>query len=306
MAGHKGMVGSAILRKLQSDGFHNLLLRTRQEIDLLDQHAVERFYDEARPEYVFIAAARVGGIHANNSSRAQFIYENLQIQNNLIHYAYKSKVKKLIFLGSSCIYPRDCRQPMKEEYLLSGSLEPTNEPYAVAKIAGIKMCENYFRQYGCQFFSLMPTNSYGPNDNYDLETSHVLPAFIRKLHDAKANNAPEVTLWGTGKPLREFIYVDDIADAALFVMERDFGEIYASGISHLNVGTGEEISIRRLAELISRIVGFSGQLVFDESVPDGMPRKLMDNSRLKKLGWQPNVLIEHGVEMVYETYLHTA
>ena len=306
MAGHKGMVGSAILRKLQSDGFHNLLLRTRQEIDLLDQHAVERFYDEARPEYVFIAAARVGGIHANNSSRAQFIYENLQIQNNLIHYAYKSKVKKLIFLGSSCIYPRDCRKPMKEEYLLSGSLEPTNEPYAVAKIAGIKMCENYFRQYGCQFFSLMPTNSYGPNDNYDLETSHVLPAFIRKLHDAKANNAPEVTLWGTGKPLREFIYVDDIADAALFVMERDFGEIYASGISHLNVGTGEEISIRRLAELISRIVGFSGQLVFDESVPDGMPRKLMDNSRLKKLGWQPNVLIEHGVEMVYETYLHTA
>ena len=304
MAGHKGMVGSAILRKLQSDGFHNLLLRTRQEIDLLDQHAVERFYDEARPEYVFIAAARVGGIHANNSSRAQFIYENLQIQNNIIHSAYESGVKKLLFLGSSCIYPRNAPQPMKEEYLLTGELEPTNEPYALAKIVGIKMCENYYRQNGCQFFSLMPTNAYGPNDNYDLETSHVLPALMRKIHEAKVINAKEVTVWGSGKVLREFIHVDDLASAITFVMRCDFSLLYKSGFTHLNVGTGKEISIRELAELVSRIGGFSGDLVFDKSMPDGAPRKLLDVSRINELGWLHTIPLAEGISATYNWYIN--
>ena len=303
MAGHKGMVGSAILRKLQSDGFHNLLLRTRQEIDLLDQHAVERFYDEARPEYVFIAAARVGGIHANNSSRAQFIYENLQIQNNIIHSAYESGVKKLLFLGSSCIYPRNASQPMKEEYLLTGELETTNEPYALAKIAGIKMCENYYRQYDCQFFSLMPTNSYGPNDNYDLETSHVLPALIGKIHKAKVSGAKEVTVWGSGKALREFIHVDDLASATVFVMGLDFSSLYALGITQLNVGIGEEISIRELAKLISEIVEFSGDLVFDQSMPDGIPRKLTDVSRINQLGWKHKIDLEDGLATTYALFV---
>jgi len=303
VAGNTGMVGSAIVRKLESDGFHNLILRTRNELNLLDQDAVMKFYKETSPEYVFIAAARVGGIYANNTLRAQFIYENLQIQNNIIHSAYESGVKKLLFLGSSCIYPRNASQPMKEEYLLTGELETTNEPYALAKIAGIKMCENYYRQYDCQFFSLMPTNSYGPNDNYDLETSHVLPALIGKIHKAKVSGAKEVTVWGSGKALREFIHVDDLASATVFVMGLDFSSLYELGITQLNVGTGEEISIKELAELISGIVGFSGDLVFDQSMPDGTPRKLVDVSRINQLGWKHKIELKDGLDMAYVPFL---
>ena len=304
VAGNTGMVGSAIVRKLESDGFHNLILRTRNELNLLDQDAVMKFYKETSPEYVFIAAARVGGIYANNTLRAQFIYENLQIQNNIIHSAYESGVKKLLFLGSSCIYPRNASQPMKEEYLLTGELETTNEPYALAKIAGIKMCENYYRQYDCQFFSLMPTNSYGPNDNYDLETSHVLPALIGKIHKAKVSGAKEVTVWGSGKALREFIHVDDLASATVFVMGLDFSSLYELGITQLNVGTGEEISIKELAELISGIVGFSGDLVFDQSMPDGTPRKLMDVSRINGLGWRHQISLEEGIKATCGWYMN--
>ena len=303
VAGNTGMVGSAIVRKLESDGFHNLILRTRNELNLLDQDAVMKFYKETSPEYVFIAAARVGGIYANNTLRAQFIYENLQIQNNIIHSAYESGVKKLLFLGSSCIYPRNASQPMKEEYLLTGELETTNEPYALAKIAGIKMCENYYRQYDCQFFSLMPTNSYGPNDNYDLETSHVLPALIGKIHKAKVSGAKEVTVWGSGKALREFIHVDDLASATVFVMGLDFSSLYELGITQLNVGTGEEISIKELAELISGIVGFSGDLVFDQSMPDGTPRKLVDVSRINQLGWKHKIDLEDGLVMTHASFI---
>ena len=297
------MVGSAIVRYLQYKGFNQLIFRNRQEFDLSDQTAVKQFYMDEKPEYVIDAAARVGGIHANNTFRAQFIYDNLQIQNNLIHYAYESGVKKLLFLGSSCIYPRNSPQPMKEEYLLTGELEPTNEPYALAKIAGIKMCESYYRQYGCQFFSLMPTNAYGPNDNYDLETSHVLPALIGKIHEAKVSGAKEVTVWGSGKVLREFIHVDDIASATVFVMGLDFSLLYELGITQLNVGTGEEISIRELAELISGIVGFYGDLVFDQSMPDGTPRKLMDVSRINQLGWKHKINLEDGLVMTHASFI---
>jgi len=302
VAGHAGMVGSAIVRKLESEGFQNLILRTRKKLDLSDQTAVRQFFMDEQPEYVFDAAARVGGIHANDTLRAQFIYENLQIQNNIIHSAYESGVKKLLFLGSSCIYPRNASQPMKEEYLLTGELETTNEPYALAKIAGIKMCENYYRQYDCQFFSLMPTNAYGPNDNYDLKTSHALPALIGKIHEAKVSGAKEVTVWGSGKALREFIYVDDIASATVFVMGLDFSSLYELGITQLNVGTGEEISIRELAELISGIVGFSGDLVFDQSMPDGTPRKLVDVSRINQLGWKHKIDLEEGLAMTYALF----
>jgi GDP-L-fucose synthase len=255
-----------------------------------------------KPEYVFDAAARVGGINANNTYRGQFIYENLQIQNNLIHSAYESGVKKLLFLGSSCIYPRSVPQPMKEEYLLTGELEPTNEPYALAKIVGIKMCESYYRQYGCQFFSLMPTNAYGPNDNYDLETSHVLPALIGKIHEAKVSGAKEVTVWGSGKPTREFIHVDDIADGCIFIMGLDFGELYEQGLTHLNVGTGSEISIEGLASLLSELIGYQGTINYDDSMPDGTPRKVMDVTRINQLGWEHKIDLKDGLAMTYALF----
>jgi GDP-L-fucose synthase len=303
VAGHTGMVGSAIVRKLKSEGYNNLILKYHRELDLLDQKEVEKFYDDNKPDCVFIAAAKVGGIHANNTFRAQFIYENLQIQNHLIHYAYESEVKKLLFLGSSCIYPRNSPQPMKEETLLTGELEATNKPYALAKIAGIEMCESYYRQHGCQFFSVMPTNAYGPNDNYDLETSHALPALIRKIHEAKIRGLKEVTVWGSGKPTREFIHVDDIADACIFIIDQDFSQLYEQGLTHLNVGTGKEITIKELAELISGIVGFSGDLVFDQSMPDGMPRKVMDVIRIHQLDWRHKINLEDGLAMTYSSFV---
>ena len=297
------MVGSAIVRKLESEGFQNLVLKTRKELDLLDQTAVKEFFTAEKPDYVFIAAAKVGGIHANNTFRAQFIYENLQIQNYLIHYAYESGVKKLLFLGSSCIYPRNAPQPLKEEYLLTSELEPTNEPYVIAKIAGIKMCESYYRQYNCQFFSLMPTNAYGPNDNYDLETSHVLPALMRKIHEAKLGGEKKVTVWGSGKPTREFVHVDDIADACAFIMGLDFGDLYEQGLSHINVGTGSEISIEGLINLLSEIIGYKGNIKYDKSMPDGMLRKVLDVSRINRLGWEHKVDLEDGLAMTYACFV---
>ncbi|RMG24106.1 MAG: GDP-L-fucose synthase [Methanobacteriota archaeon] len=348
IAGHRGMVGSAILRKLKSDGYTNLITRTRQELDLLDQSAVRKFYEQERPEYVFIAAAKVGGILANNTYRAQFIYENLQIQNNLIHFAHEYGVKKLLFLGSSCIYPKFAPQPIKEEYLLTGELEPTNEPYAIAKIAGIKMCEAYRDQYGDNFISVMPTNLYGPNDNFDLETSHVLPALIRKFHLARclenkdfdairadfekfpihsdnksranshktwteeeivsilekygicdnlSSSVVSLKLWGSGSPKREFLHVDDLADACVYLMntydEKQF----------VNIGVGEDLSIKELAERIKNIVGFTGEIDWDTTKPDGTPRKLLDVSRLHSLGWQARIPLEEGIRKTYEWYL---
>ena len=303
VAGHTGMVGSAIVRKLKSEGYNNLILKHHRELDLLDQKEVEKFYDDNKPDCVFIAAAKVGGIHANNTFRAQFIYENLQIQNHLIHYAYESEVKKLLFLGSSCIYPRNSPQPMKEETLLTGELEATNKPYALAKIAGIEMCESYYRQHGCQFFSVMPTNAYGPNDNYDLETSHALPALIRKIHEAKVSGAKEVTVWGSGKPTREFIHVDDIADGCVFIMGLDFGELYEQGLTHLNVGTGSEISIEGLASLLSELIGYQGTINYDDSMPDGTPRKVMDVTRINQLGWKHKIDLEDGLAMTYSSFV---
>ncbi len=296
VAGHRGMVGSAIVRRLQKDGFVNLLLRGREELDLLDQTAVRRFFEKEKPDFVFLAAAKVGGILANNTYRAQFIYENLQIQNNIIHSAYLSGVKKLLFLGSSCIYPKHAPQPMKEEHLLTGPLEPTNEPYAIAKIAGIKMCQAYNDQYGTDFISVMPTNLYGPNDNFDLQTSHVLPALIRKFHEAKMQQAPAVQIWGTGSPKREFLHVDDLADACLFLM-RNY-----SGNDFVNIGVGQDISIKELALLIKQIVGYAGELTFDTSKPDGTPRKLLDVSRLNKLGWSAKIGLERGIAETYRWF----
>lgn len=293
VAGHLGLVGGAIFRQLQRQGFDNLVYRRLEELDLRDQGAVADFFGQERPDYVFLAAARVGGIMANNTYPADFIYDNLLIQSNVIHQAYRHNVKKLLFLGSSCIYPKFCPQPMKEEYLLEGKLEPTNAPYAVAKIAGITMCQSYNRQYGSRFISVMPTNLYGPGDNFDLMDSHVIPALIHKFHQAKASGASEVTLWGTGQPRREFLYVDDLADACLFLMERyESGEI-------INIGVGEDLTILELANLIAEVVGFPGRLVFDSNFPDGTPRKLLDVSRITRLGWQARTPLKEGLAKTY-------
>jgi len=297
VAGHRGLVGSAIWRELQRRGFSSLIGRTHDELDLLDGAAVRGFYAQAKPEYVVDAAAKVGGILANDRQPAEFLFQNLQIQNNLIDGARQAGVRKLLFLGSSCIYPRLAPQPMKEEYLLSGPLESTNQWYAVAKIAGIKLCQAYRRQYGCDFISAMPTNMYGPNDNYDLQGSHVLPALIRKFHEAKVANAPTVTCWGTGAPLREFLYADDLARACVFLLENYSEEQF------INVGSGREVSVRELTETIKQVVGFTGEIVWDTTKPDGMPRKLMDSSRLLALGWRPQVELEAGIRLGYEDYL---
>lgn len=294
IAGHRGMVGSAIKRRLEREGFSHFITRTSSELDLRDQAAVEAFFKEEKPDHVFLAAAKVGGIVANNTYRAEFLYDNLMIQNNVIHHAYANGVKKLMFLGSSCIYPKLAPQPLKEEYLLTGPLEPTNEPYAIAKIAGIKLCDAYRSQYGAQFISVMPTNLYGPNDNYDLQTSHVLPALLRKFHEAKVNGTPEVTIWGSGTPLREFLHADDMADACYFLMQR-YNEP-----GPINIGVGEDISIADLARLIQKITGYQGRLTFDSSKPDGTPRKLMDVSKLTALGWKAVIPLEEGIRKVYE------
>ncbi|WP_343689612.1 GDP-L-fucose synthase [Chitinophaga sp.] len=294
VAGHRGMVGSAIVRRLQKDGFNNIVTRSSKDLDLRDQQQVSKFFAEEKPDYVFLAAAKVGGIIANNTYRAQFIYENMMIQNNVIHHAYLNNVKKLMFLGSSCIYPKLAPQPLKEEYLLTGLLEPTNEPYAIAKIAGIKMCDAYRAQYGCNYISVMPTNLYGPNDNYDLNNSHVLPALLRKFHEAKVNGIPEVVVWGTGTPLREFLHADDMADACFYLMQHYNEE----GL--VNIGVGKDISIKDLALMIKEIVEYEGQLVFDSSKPDGTPRKLMDVAKLHGLGWEAKIELKEGIKEVYK------
>lgn len=294
IAGHKGMVGSAILRKLKAEGYSNIITRASAELDLSRQLEVEEFFKAEKPEYVFLAAAKVGGIHANNTYRADFLYKNLMIQNNIIHSSYLNNVKKLLFLGSSCIYPKMAPQPLKEEYLLTGLLEQTNEPYAIAKITGIKMCESYRRQYGCNFISVMPTNLYGPNDNYDLNNSHVLPALLRKFHTAKIENQPFVEIWGSGTPYREFLHVDDLADACFFLMlNYDSSDL-------INIGVGEDITIKDLALLIKKVVGFEGELKFDSSKPDGTPRKLMDVTKLHDLGWKHRISLEDGIRRVYQ------
>jgi GDP-L-fucose synthase len=304
IAGHRGLVGSAVVRKLESDGYTNLVVKTHTELDLLDQKAVTDFFIAEKPEYVFLAAAKVGGIMANNTYPAQFIYENLQIQNNIIHQAYLNGIKKLLFLGSSCIYPKMCPQPMKEEYLLTGLLEPTNEPYALAKIAGIKMCQSYNRQYGTNFIAVMPTNLYGPGDNFDLETSHVLPALVRKFHEAKEKGDKEVIAWGTGSPKREFLYVDDMAGGSVFIMnnfdpneaQNEKGEIF------MNLGVGEDVSIKELTEIVKKVVGFEGEIVWDTSKPDGTPRKLLDMGKMHDLGWKHKIDLEEGVKLSYEWF----
>lgn len=294
VAGHRGLVGSAIFRALEKQGFTNIVTRTSDQVDLRDYKQTADFFAEEKPEYVFLAAAKVGGIQANNTFRAEFLYENMMIQNNVIHQAHMNDVKKLLFLGSSCIYPKMAPQPLKEDSLLTGTLEPTNEPYAIAKIAGIKMCDAYRSQYNSNFISAMPTNMYGPNDNYDLNNSHVLPALLRKFHEAKEQNLPEVTVWGTGTPLREFLHSDDLAEACIFLMQNydDFG--------HVNVGIGEDLSIKDLALLVKRIVGYEGNLVWDTSKPDGTPRKLMDVTKINELGWKAKIGLEEGIIDVYE------
>ena len=297
VAGHRGMVGSAIVRELKNLGYENILVRTSAELDLRNQAAVEAFYAAEKPDYVFVSAAKVGGILANNTYRAEFLYDNLSIQNNLIHFAHVYGVKKLLFLGSSCIYPKLAPQPLKEDCLLSGLLEPTNEPYAIAKITGIKMCEAYRDQYGCNFISAMPTNMYGPNDNYHPENSHVLPALIRKFHEAKVSGSDSVTIWGDGSPFREFLYADDLANALVYLMlnynEKEF----------VNVGFGDEITIKDLALLIQKVVGFEGHLAFDTSKPNGTPRKLMDSTRLFDTGWKPKIQLEEGIKLAYQDFV---
>ena len=300
VAGHSGMVGSAIVRRLMRDGFENLILRTRQELDLINQKNVFDFFKNNKPEYVIISAGKVGGIQANNKFRAEFLYENLMIQTNLIHSAYLNGVKKLLFLGSSCIYPRNCTQPIKEGYLLTGELEQTNEPYALAKIAGIKLCENYYRQYGCNFVSAMPTNLYGPGDNFDLNNSHVIPALLRKFHEAKTNNSPSVEVWGTGTPKREFLYVDDLADACILLLKNlEASELEKNGITHINVGSGINQTIQELADTIRDVVGFEGQVNFDKTKPNGTPEKLLDITVLSNMGWKPTKSLKDGLEKTY-------
>ena len=298
VAGHRGLVGSAIVRNLEYKGFKNIIFRTHKELDLTNQDEVREFFREERPEYVFLAAAKVGGINANNKYPADFIYENLMIQNNVIKSAHDFNVKKLLFLGSTCIYPKMAEQPIKEEYLLTGALEETNEAYAIAKIAGLEMCKFFKRQYGDNFISCMPTNLYGPNDNYNLNNSHVLPALIRKFHEAKINNYDSVEIWGTGNPIREFLYVDDMADACVYLMENYDGE------QHLNIGTGEEVSIRELAEIVKTVVGFSGEIRFNTSMPDGTPRKLTNIDNLSQLGWRYKVSLKDGIKKSYKDYLN--
>ena len=297
VAGHRGMVGSALVRRLRQAGYTNILVRTHAELDLLDQAATHAFLARERPDFIFIAAAIVGGINANNTFRADFIYRNLMVEANLIHGAWLAGVKRLCFLGSSCIYPRDCPQPIKEDYLLTGPLEQTNEPYAIAKIAGIKLCESYNRQHGTQYFSAMPTNLYGPNDNYDLAKSHVLPALIRKAHEAKLRGDSELVVWGSGMPRREFLYADDLADACVFLMEQ--------GITNgfYNVGVGEDVTIRELAEIVMSVIGFPGGIVFDTTKPDGTPRKLLDVSRLRDIGWQAHTPLHEGIALAYQDFL---
>ncbi|MGL5779070.1 GDP-L-fucose synthase [Cetobacterium sp.] len=299
VAGHRGMVGSAIVRRLEENGYANIIYRTSVELDLRNQAAVEKFFEEEKPEYVFLAAAKVGGIHANNTYPAEFIYDNLMIETNIINSAYKNNVKKLLFLGSSCIYPKFAQQPIKEEYLLTGSLEETNEAYAIAKITGIELCKFYRRQYGCDFISAMPTNLYGINDNFNLETSHVMPALIRKFHEAKINNSKEVVMWGTGTPRREFMYADDLADSLIHLMLNYSDEI------HVNLGTGEDIEIRELANLIKEIVGYEGEIINDLSKPDGTPRKLLDVAKLNSTGFKHKIELKEGIERVYEWFLKT-
>ena len=305
IAGHNGMVGSAVTREFKKKGYKNLLMRSSEDLDLKNQIDVERFFYNEQPQVVILAAAKVGGILANNIYRAEFLYDNLMIQTNVIHSSYLTGVEKLIFLGSSCIYPRLAPQPLKEEYLLSGYLEYTNEPYAIAKITGIKMCENYYKQYGCNFYSAMPTNLYGINDNFDLKTSHVLPALIRKFHEAKEKGKNNVTIWGTGKPLREFLYVDDLAEAVLFLAEKiEAKDLYEKELTHLNIGTGKDLSISELATLISDVIGFNGEIEYDTSKPDGTPRKLMDVSRINALGWKYKTELREGIVLTYNWFLN--
>lgn len=297
IAGHRGMVGSAIVRRLRAGGYTNLITRSHAELDLTNQAAVHQFFQSEKPDYVFIAAAKVGGIHANNTYRAEFIYQNLMIEANIIHSAWQAGVERLLFLGSSCIYPRDCPQPIKEEYLLTGPLEKTNEPYAIAKIAGINLCESYNRQYDTQYVAVMPTNLYGPNDNYDLHNSHVLPALIRKTHEAKQRGDAELVVWGSGQPKREFLYVDDMADACVFVMESSITE------NIVNIGTGEDIKIADLAELIMDVIGFQGKIIFDATKPDGTPRKLLNVEKMRALGWCAKVSLHDGIAISYDDFL---
>ncbi|OEC99666.1 GDP-L-fucose synthase [Rhizobium sp. YK2] len=297
VAGHRGMVGSAIVRRLHAAGYQNIVTRTHSQLDLTDQAAVSAFLDMEKPHYVFMAAAKVGGIHANNVYRADFLYQNLMIEANMVQAAWRAGVEHMLFLGSSCIYPRDCPQPIREEYLLTGPLEQTNEPYAIAKIAGVKLCETYNSQYGTKYVSAMPTNLYGPNDNYDLNNSHVLPALIRKAHEAKKRGDSELVVWGSGRPMREFLYVDDMADACVFLMEADV----ENGL--FNIGTGVDVTIRELAKTVMEVVGFHGTIVFDQSKPDGTPRKLLNVDRMKELGWQANISLREGIALAYADFL---
>ena len=306
VAGHRGLVGSALVRRLEKEGYSNLILRTSKELNLRDESAVKSFFDEEKPEYVFLAAAKVGGIHANNTYPADFIIQNIQIQTNVITHALRTGVKRLLFLGSSCIYPRECPQPMKEEYLLTGPLEPTNEPYAIAKIAGIKMCESVNRQHGTDFRSVMPTNLYGPGDNFHPENSHVLPGLLRKFHEAKINQSEYVEVWGSGRPRREFLHVDDMASACLYIMnlnEKTYKANTKPMLSHINIGTGKDCTIRELAETIAKVTGFKGDIRFDSSKPDGTPRKLLDISRLNALGWEATISLEDGIRQTYQWFL---